>query len=152
MPSRQLACPPGVEPRLFGKTPLKKSASSVLSATSRFSCATCSRSSRSLLCSGGACPPSIASNRSRHLYSSRRCTPSSSERTTMLSQPFRRSTAIFRNALGYFPTRRLATRGSLPCKLCQFGVSQFWNSVHNRVNEVPEKLAMYSHLYLSKGL
>jgi len=91
--------------------------------------ATWSRSSRSLPFSGGASPSSIASNRSRHLYSRRRCTPSSSESATMLSQPFRRSTAIFLNALGYFPTRRLATRRSFPCKLCQFRVSQFWGSV-----------------------
>ena len=37
----------------FCKAPLKKSASSVLSATSRFSCATCCRSSRSFEFSGG---------------------------------------------------------------------------------------------------
>src|SRR5215472_1381818 len=114
----------------FCKAPLKKSASSVLSATSRFNCATCSRSSRSLPFSGGRSPSSIASNRSRHLYNTRRCTPSSSASAPMFSQPFSRSTAIFRNALGYFPTRRFATRSSFPCKLCQFRVSQFWGSLH----------------------
>src|SRR5215469_16535266 len=43
----------------FCKAPLKKSASSVLSATNRFNCATCSRSSRSLPFSGGLSPSSI---------------------------------------------------------------------------------------------
>src|ERR1700722_9238111 len=46
----------------FCKAPLKKSASSVLSAISRFSCATCNRSSRSLEFSGGPCPSSIGSS------------------------------------------------------------------------------------------
>ena len=48
----------------------------------------------------------------------------------MLSQLFSRSTAIFRNALGYLPTARFfATRSSFPCKLRQLRVSQFWGSV-----------------------
>ena len=47
----------------------------------------------------------------------------------MLSQLFKRSTAIFRNAFGYRPTRRFATRSSFSCKVCQSRVSQFWGSV-----------------------
>src|SRR5205085_3941855 len=49
----------------------------------------------------------------------------------MLSQPFSRSTAIFRNALGYRPTRRFATRSSFPCKVCQLRVSQLRGSVYS---------------------
>jgi hypothetical protein len=48
----------------------------------------------------------------------------------MLSQLFSRSTAIFRNALGYRPIARFfATCSSFPCKVCQLRVSQFWGSV-----------------------
>src|SRR5271169_935203 len=48
----------------------------------------------------------------------------------MLSHPFNRSTAIFRNALGYRPIARFfATRSPFPCKVCQTRLSQFWGSV-----------------------
>lgn len=55
-----------------------------------------------------------------------RCTPSSPESATMLSQVFSRSTAIFRNAFGYRPIARFfATRSSFPCKVCQLRVFHF---------------------------
>ena len=46
----------------------------------------------------------------------------------MLSHPFSRSTAIFRNAFGYRPIVRFATRSPFPCKVCQMRLSQFWGS------------------------
>src|ERR1700677_2697533 len=56
----------------------------------------------------------------------------------MLSHPFSRSTAIFRNALGYRPIARFfATRSPFPCKVCQTRLSQFWGSVqakHQQTN------------------
>jgi hypothetical protein len=48
----------------------------------------------------------------------------------MLSQRFNRSTAIFRNALGYRPiTRFFATRSSFLCKVCPLRVSHLKGSV-----------------------
>jgi len=43
------------------------------------------------------------------LVSRRRCTPSSRDSATMLSQVLSRSTAIRRNSFGYHPTRLFAT-------------------------------------------
>src|SRR4030095_16631171 len=59
--------------------------------------------------------------------------PSSAESATMLSHPFSRSTAIFRNAWGYRPVVRFfATRSPFPCKVCQMRLPQSWGSVHRK--------------------
>ena len=47
----------------------------------------------------------------------------------MFSQPFIRSTAIWRNAAGYLPFRLFATRSSFHCKVCHFS-SDFRNLSH----------------------
>jgi hypothetical protein len=50
----------------------------------------------------------------------------------MLSQRFNRSTAIFRNALGYRPiTRFFATRSPFLCRECQLRVSHLKGSLHD---------------------
>jgi len=99
----------------FCKAPLKKSTSIVFSASKRFNCRTCWRSSGVL---GTGSPCSTGSSCSRHLYRSRRCKPSSCASATMLSQLFKRSTTIRRNSLGYRPTRLFATRSPFLCKVC----------------------------------
>src|SRR6266852_4656816 len=48
----------------------------------------------------------------------------------MLSQAFKRSTAIRRNSFGYRPTRLFATCSAFPCKVCLIRVSQVKGSVH----------------------
>jgi hypothetical protein len=101
--------------------------------TRSFSCAICSRRSRSVEFSRGCRPSSIGSHRSRHLYNSRGCTPSSLDNARTLSQPFSRSTAIFRKASGYRPIARFfATRSSFPCKVCPMRLFQFRGSLHWR--------------------
>jgi hypothetical protein len=62
---------------------------------------------------------------SGHVYNSRRLMPSSFASATTLSLCDSRSTAIFRNAFGNFPTRFFAT-----CQACQFTVSQSRGSAH----------------------
>src|ERR1700722_16344495 len=48
----------------------------------------------------------------------------------MLSQTFKRSTAIRRNSFGYRVPRLLATCSSFPCKVCHYRLSQNRGSVH----------------------
>src|SRR5258708_35554680 len=51
----------------------------------------------------------------------------------MLSHPFNRSTAIFRNALGYRPIARFfATRSPFLCRVCPLRVSHLKGSVQKR--------------------
>jgi hypothetical protein len=112
----------------FCKAPLKKSASSVLSATSRFSCATCCRSSRSFEFSGG--PLSVVNRlplitllvqqQPMHAQFCRK-----RDDVIALLQPLDRHLP---ECLGIStnPPLRFATRSPFLCKVCQMRLSQFW--------------------------
>src|ERR671910_2463550 len=112
------------------KAPLKKSTSRVLSTSTRWSWCTIRRSvAWGELPVAGSAVSSKGANWSRHLYSRRRCTPSSFDNATMLSQVFNRSTAFRRNAFEYRPTRCFPTCRSFPCTVCLNELSQFWGSL-----------------------
>jgi hypothetical protein len=120
----------------FCKAPLKKSVSSVFSASTRFR-------SRISLCSSRTgdlivipsllLPTGPSSGRAR---SGPHSTPASSD---MLSQLFIRSSAISRNALGYLLTRFLATCSPLSAKCrkstCPSLGGQSTMHVHNVLNQ-----------------
>ena len=65
---------------------------------------------------------------------------SSYDNSTMLSQVFKRSTAIRRNSFGYRPTRLFATCSAFPCKVCLIRVSKVKGSVHSKLtNEISKE-------------
>src|SRR6266852_1346452 len=94
----------------FCKAPLKKSSSSVFSASTRCNWLISLRSADSRAFPGGdSSSLSSAFIRSRHWYNSRRGTPNSCDNATMLSQLLSRSTAIRRNCFVCRRDRFLAT-------------------------------------------
>src|SRR5258706_1428715 len=95
----------------FCKAPLKKSVSSVLSASARLSRPICFSSSavRDTIGTAFLIATLSGSSCSRHLYSDTRVSPNSLANSVMLPHSFMRSTASRRNDNGYLATRFLAT-------------------------------------------
>src|SRR6185312_14941237 len=110
------------------KAPCKKSTSSTLSASARFSFSTSFTSAASRCPCGSCCG---RSRRCRHRFKPRTSTPSSCATAPALSPASNRATAFFQNSN---PRRGapllFATPSSSFCHLRIFSLSHFWGALH----------------------